>query len=193
MPGHRNDGLGGPMPRGRTLFWTITGGVVAAVAVVIALIQVNSWHAAKSSLCARGASPPCYISASASSPSWQVCPSGNSDGLPARPRSHIISDLHTFQESRRADLPGPGQDIRNQFIPRASRSIVTMVTYLLFLRYTGWSMTLAGSKPLLDSRPKWPSHYVAGVSLVGDGRTLRTFSVSVLKPKTVDVNVRGRP
>jgi hypothetical protein len=38
---------------------------------------------------------------------------------------------------------------------------------------------------------KWPSHYVAGVSLVGNRRTLRTFSVSVHKPETVDVNVTG--
>jgi hypothetical protein len=29
------------------------------------------------------------------------------------------------------------------------------------------------------------------VILIGDGRTLRTFSVSVLRPKTVDVNVTG--
>jgi hypothetical protein len=37
----------------------------------------------------------------------------------------------------------------------------------------------------------WPSDYVVGVSLLGDGRNLLTFSVSVLKPKTVDVNVTG--
>jgi hypothetical protein len=37
----------------------------------------------------------------------------------------------------------------------------------------------------------WPSKYVAGVSIVGDGRTLRTFTVSSLKPKTVDVNLTG--
>jgi len=33
--------------------------------------------------------------------------------------------------------------------------------------------------------------FKAGILLNGDGRTLRTFSVSVPKPKTVDVNVRG--
>jgi hypothetical protein len=35
----------------------------------------------------------------------------------------------------------------------------------------------------------WPSKYVAGVSVVGDGRTLQTFTVSSAKPKTIDVNV----
>jgi hypothetical protein len=39
-PGH--DGLGGPMRRGQKLFWTITGSIVAAVAIVIALVLVNS-------------------------------------------------------------------------------------------------------------------------------------------------------
>jgi hypothetical protein len=29
------------------------------------------------------------------------------------------------------------------------------------------------------------------VILIGDRRTLRTFSVSILRPKTVDVNVTG--
>jgi hypothetical protein len=38
---------------------------------------------------------------------------------------------------------------------------------------------------------KVSSHYQVGVILVGDGRTLRTFSVSLLKPKIVDVNVTG--
>jgi hypothetical protein len=37
----------------------------------------------------------------------------------------------------------------------------------------------------------WPANYVPGVSIVGDGHTLLSFSVSVLKPKTVDVNVTG--
>ena len=36
-----------------------------------------------------------------------------------------------------------------------------------------------------------PSQFEAGVLLNGDGRTLRTLTVSVPKPKTVDVNVKG--
>ena len=38
---------------------------------------------------------------------------------------------------------------------------------------------------------KFPPHFEAGVILVGDGHTLRTFTVSALRPKTVDVNVTG--
>src|SRR6202007_2608483 len=38
---------------------------------------------------------------------------------------------------------------------------------------------------------KFPPHFEAGVILVGDGQTLRTFTVSAPRPKTVDVNVKG--
>ena len=38
---------------------------------------------------------------------------------------------------------------------------------------------------------KFPPHFEAGVILVGDGHTLRTFTVSALRPKTIDVNVTG--
>jgi hypothetical protein len=38
---------------------------------------------------------------------------------------------------------------------------------------------------------KSPPQFQGAILLVGDGRTLRTVSVSVRKPKTVDVNVAG--
>ena len=57
------------MRRGRTLFWTIIGSVVAAVAVVIALILVNSGTPPKAA-----SSPAPSISASASSPARESAP-----------------------------------------------------------------------------------------------------------------------
>jgi hypothetical protein len=36
---------------------------------------------------------------------------------------------------------------------------------------------------------KWPASYLVGVSIVGDGHTLKVFSVSVLKPKKINVDV----
>jgi hypothetical protein len=57
------------MQRGRTLFWTIIGSVVAAVAVVIALILVNSGTPPKAA-----SSPVAPISASASSPAGESAP-----------------------------------------------------------------------------------------------------------------------
>jgi hypothetical protein len=38
---------------------------------------------------------------------------------------------------------------------------------------------------------KFPPHFEAGVILVGDGHTLRTFTVSALKPINIDVDVTG--
>ena len=57
------------MQRGRTLFWTIIGSVVAAVAVVIAFILVNSGTPPKAA-----SSPAPSISASASSPAAEPAP-----------------------------------------------------------------------------------------------------------------------
>jgi hypothetical protein len=37
----------------------------------------------------------------------------------------------------------------------------------------------------------WPSDYIVGASVVGDGRTLKVFSVSVLKPQSIDISVTG--
>jgi NPCBM/NEW2 domain-containing protein len=38
---------------------------------------------------------------------------------------------------------------------------------------------------------KFPPHFEAGIILVGDGRTLQTFTVSAPRPTTVDVNITG--
>ena len=43
----------------------------------------------------------------------------------------------------------------------------------------------------LGLAPESPAGFQAGVLLVGDGRTLRTLTVSVPRPTDVDVNVRG--
>ena len=94
------------MRRGRTLFWTIIGSVVAAVAVVIALIHVNSGTSPKAA-----SSPVPPISASASPQASRVCPSGNSEDF-----QHVLVLISLrpapFRGSRRAGKPGPGQDIR---------------------------------------------------------------------------------
>ena len=57
------------MQRGRTLFWTIIGSIVAAAAVVIALILANSGTPLKAA-----SSPAPSISASVSSPASESAP-----------------------------------------------------------------------------------------------------------------------
>ena len=93
------------MQRGRTLFWTIIGSVVAAVAVVIALILVNSGTPPKAA-----SSPAPSISASASSPAGESAPVV----IPKTSSTSSFSYLRsgTFRESRRAGEPGSSQDRR---------------------------------------------------------------------------------
>ena len=59
----------GSMRRGRTLLWTIVGGVVAAVALVIVLIQVNSGTPSTAT-----SSPAPPVSAGASSQAGESAP-----------------------------------------------------------------------------------------------------------------------
>jgi hypothetical protein len=91
------------MQRGRTLFWTIIGSVVAAVAVVIALILVNSGTPPKAA-----SSPAPSISASASSPVGESAPVV----IPKTSSTSSFSYLSDLVSSRRAGEPGSGQDRR---------------------------------------------------------------------------------
>ena len=63
------------MPRGWKLFWTIIGSAVAAVAVVIALLEANPATQQKAATSpVAGSSPVPRISASASSQAGKVAP-----------------------------------------------------------------------------------------------------------------------
>jgi hypothetical protein len=154
LPRLGRDGLGGPMLRGRTLFWTIFGSVVAAVAVVIALILDNSGTPPKAA-----SSPAPSISASASSPAGESAP--------------VV-------------------------IPKIDGSIYPKS--ILFYCNVGDPTAFPAYKLGHNARrfqatiglgAKFPPDFEAGVILVGDEHTLRTFTVSALSPKTVDVNVTG--
>jgi hypothetical protein len=118
------------MPRGRTLFWTIIGSVVAAVAVVIALIEVNPGTPPKA-----GSSPVPHISATANSQAGKSAPVVIPRTSSTSSFSYI-SDL--ISSSNLSDLISPGPvKIYGSIYPRASHSCVTMVTYLPSLRYIG--------------------------------------------------------
>jgi hypothetical protein len=114
------------MWRGRTLFWTILGGVIAAVAVVIALIQVNSGTPPKA---ASLPVPP--ISASESPPTSESAPVVIPETSSTSSFSYL-SDLNPSGDLGELVNQGPVR-YPDQFTPRASRSIVTLVTQLLFL------------------------------------------------------------
>src|SRR6476660_5889513 len=93
------------MQRG-TLFWTIIGSVVAAVAVVIALILVNSGTPPKAA-----SSPVPSTSASASSPAGKSAPVVVPKTSSTSSFSYL-ADLTPSGNLGELVIPGSGQDIR---------------------------------------------------------------------------------
>jgi hypothetical protein len=173
------------MLRGRTLFWTIIGSVAAAavaVAVVIALIQVNSGAPPKAA-----SSPAHPISARSSSHAGKAAPV-------VIPRTSgslaYISDLTPSGNLGELIYPGPVK-IYGSIYPKSISFYCDDGDLPAFPAVYKLQRGAHRFEGTVGVEAKWPAHYQVGVSLVGDGRTLQTFNVSVLKPKTVDVNVTG--
>ena len=169
------------MQRGRTLFWTIAGSAVAAVAVVITLILVNSGTPPKA------ASPPApSVSASASPQASKSAPVVIPE---TSSTSSYLSDLRPSGNLGELVNPGPVK-IDGSIYPKS----------ILFSCNVGDPTAFPAYKLKHNARrfqatiglgAKFPPSFEAGIILNGDGHMLRTFSVSGPKPKTVDVNVRG--
>ncbi len=170
------------MQRGWALFWTITGSVVAVVAVVIALILVNSGTPPKAA-----SSPAPHISASAS-------PQASSAPV-VIPTTSSTSSFKYLSElppaGRLGELVNPGPvKISGSIYPKSILFYCNVGDPTAFPKYK-LKRNARRFQATIGLEAKWPPHFQAGIELVGDGRTLRTFSVSVLKPETVNVNVTG--
>jgi hypothetical protein len=183
LPRLRHDRLGGPMRRGRALFWTITGSVVAAVAVIIALILVNSGTPPKAA-----SSPVPHISASASSPAGESAPVV----IPKTSSTSSFSYLADLTPSGKlGELVNPGPvKIDGSIYPKSILFSCNVGDPTAFPAYK-LEHNARRFQATIGLGAKYPPHFEAGVILVGDGHTLRTFTVSALRPKTVDVNVTG--
>jgi hypothetical protein len=172
------------MQRGRTLFWTIIGSVVAAVAVVIALILVNSGTPPK----AASSSPVAPISASASSPAGESAPVV----IPKTSSTSSFSYLADLTPSGKlSELVNPGPvKIDGSIYPKSISFNCNVGDPTAFPAYK-LRHNARRFQATIGLGAKFPPHFEAGVILVGDGHTLRTLTVSGLRPKTVDVNVTG--
>ncbi len=179
------------MPRGRKLFWTIIGSVIAAVAVVIALIQINPGSPPKAASAPVAASSPVpHISASASSQAGKVAPVVIPRTSSTSSFSYI-SDLTPSTNLAELIYPGPVK-IYGSIYPNSISFYCDDGDLPAFPAVYRLKHDARRFEATIGIEAKWPPHYLAGVSLVGDdGRTLRSFTVGVLKPKTVDVNVTG--
>ena len=171
------------MQRGRALFWTVIGSVVAVVAVVIALILVNSGTPPKAA-----SSPVPSISASAGSPAGKPAPVV----IPKTSSTSSFSYLADLTPSGNlGELVNPGPvKIDGSIYPKSILFYCNVGDPTAFPAYK-LEHNARRFQATIGLEAKFPPHFEAGVILIGDGRTLRTFSVSVRRPKTVDVNVTG--
>ena len=171
------------MWRGRTLFWTILGSVLAAVAVVIALILVNSGTPPKAA-----SSPVPPISASASPQASESAPVVIPETSSTSSFSYL-SDLNPSGDLGELVNQGPVK-ISGSIYPESISFYCNVGDQTAFPAYK-LAHNARRFQATIGLAAESPPQFRAGVILVGDGRTLRTFTVSVLKPKTVDVNVTG--
>ena len=171
------------MQRGRTLFWTIIGSVVAVVAIVIALVLVNSGTPPKAA-----SSPAPSISASASAPAAESAPVV----MPKTSSTSSFSYLSDLVPSGKlGELVNPGPvKIDGSIYPKSILFYCNVGDPTAFPAYK-LEHNARRFQATIGLGPKLPPHFGAGVILAGDGHTLRTFTVSALRPKTVDVNVTG--
>jgi len=171
------------MRRGRTLFWTIIGSVVAAVAVVIALILVNSGTPPKAA-----SSPVPPISASPSSQASESAPVVIPETSSTSSFSYL-ADLTPSGNLAELVKSGPVK-ISGSIYPKSISFYCNVGDPTAFPAYK-LKHNARRFQATIGLAAKLPPHFQAGIVLVGDGRTLRTFSISVLKPNTVNVNVTG--
>lgn len=169
------------MRRGRTLVWTIIGSVVAAVAVVLALVHLNS---DTSPSAASSPVPPKSTTAgtTTSEPAPVVTPKTSGT-------SSYLSDLKPSGDLATLVNPGPVK-ISGSIYPKSISFYCSVGDPTAFPAYT-LKHHARRFQATLGLAANLPSTFQAGVILYGDGRTLRTFTVSAPKQKTVDVNVTG--
>lgn len=170
------------MRRGRALFWTITGSVVAVVAAVIALVLVSSGAPPKAA-----SSPTPSISVSASPPAVQSAPVVIPK-TPSKSSFSYLSDLAPSGKLAELVKAGPAK-IDGSIYPKSLSFYCNVGDPTPFPVYK-LGHNARRFQATLALGAKYPPNFTAGVLLVANGHTLRTFIVGG-KPKTVDVNVTG--
>jgi NPCBM/NEW2 domain len=167
------------MWRGRTLFWTIVGSVVAVVAVAIALIEVSSGSPSKAA-----SSPVPPGSAGASTPGGQsarvVTPKTSSS-------LSYLSDLKPSGGLSELVRPGP-VNISGSIYPKSISFYCNVGDPTAFPAYK-LKRNARRFQATVGLAAKSSSQFQAAIMLLGDGRSLRTVIVSAREPKTVDVDV----
>ena len=154
------------------------------MAVVIAVILINSGPPPKAA-----SSPVSPVSASASSRASKSSPVVLPKASSASSFSYL-SDL--TPAGKLGELVDPGRvKILGSIYPKSISFYCNDGDLPTYPAVYKLKQNARRFEATVGLEAKWPHHYLAGVALVGNGHTLQTFSVSVLRPKTVDVNVKG--
>lgn len=169
------------MRRGQTLFWAISGSIAAAVAIVIALVQVNSGTARKA--------------VSSPLPSASAKPHASQSAPVVMPETSSTSSFTYLSDltpsGRLGELVNSGAvEISGSIYPKSISLYCNVGDPTAFPVYK-LKRNARRFQATIGLAAKLPRNFQAGVVLVGDGRTLRTFNVGVLRSQTVDVKVAG--
>jgi hypothetical protein len=171
------------MRRGRILSLTIIGSVAAAAAVVLALIYLNSDPSPKA------ASSPARATSTSTSPQSSESAPVVTPETSSMSSFSYLSDLHPSGDLGELVNPGPVK-ISGSIYPKSISFYCNVGDPTAFPTYK-LKHNARRFQATIGIAEKSPPQFQAGLLLVGDGRTLRTISISVPKPKTVDVNVKG--
>jgi hypothetical protein len=170
---------------GQALFWTALGSIAAVAAVIVALTQTNTSGSPNTST-----SPAPVVSSSSSSIVPASSPATESTHpSPSRPSLAYLLDMTPSGDLGQFVTPGVVKIFGSTYPKSISFYCGTTGddspgTYALDQSATRFESAVG-------VEANWPTDYTVGVSVVGDGRTLQTFSVSVLKPTTVNIDVVG--
>jgi len=171
------------MRRGRTLVWIVIGSVVAAVAVVLVVIHVNSGASPEAA-----SSPVPPISSGASSQAGGPAPVVT-PGASSTSSFSYLSDLKPSGDLGELVNPGPVK-ISGSIYPKSISFYCNVGDATAFPVYK-LKHNARRFQAIVGLAAGSPPGFQAGIILVGDKRTLRMFTVGVPRPKTVDVDVRG--
>ncbi len=171
------------MRRGRRLVWTIIAIAVAAAAVAIALIDVSSGTPPKAA-----SSPVPPTSSSASAQSSQPAPVVTPETSGTSSFSYL-SDLKPSGSLAEMVNPGPVK-IGGSIYPKSISFYCNVGDPTAFPTYK-LKQNARRFQATVGLPAASPPQFQAGLMVVGGGQTLRTFTVSAGKPKTVDVKLHG--
>jgi hypothetical protein len=151
------------------------------VAVVVVLIQV---HSGTSPTVASSTAPP--ASGGSTPPSSEPAPVVTATTSSA---TTYLADMHPSGGLGELVNPGPVK-IAGSIYPKSISFYCNVGDPTPFPAYR-LKLHARRFQATVGLGAASPPQFEAGIMLNGDGRTLRTFTVTVSKPKTVDVRVRG--